>query len=148
MGKDIASNPLGGNAEIFAPHFNADGASFPAGTDATQYSPAFDLGESLAGNYLAVRVGDKAVAAGTGSISIDILVGDDKTAAGTSTAWSTAATIASATGTLAAEALIGTYVPAPGLSKKYWMAKATGVAGLSDGEEIKVWNESNPLAAK
>ena len=147
MGKDIASNPLGGNADIFAPHFNADGASFPAGTDATQYSPSFDLGESLAGNFISVCVGDKPIALATAG-SIEILVGDDKNADGTSTAWSTAATIAVATGTIGAGEKLGSYIPIPGQSKKYWKAKATGLEGLTDGATVNAWNESNPLAAK
>lgn len=148
MGKDIATTPIGGNSNIAAAHFNLDYAKFPEGTDATQYSEVFDLGESLDGNWLAVRVGDNPVALGTGAASITILVGDDKTAAGTSTAWSTAAVI-NGTGTLAAGALIGSYVPAPGESKKYWMAKATGLNGTGiEAGAIGVYNEANPLAAR
>lgn len=147
MGKDIATTPVGGNSDIAAAHFNLDYAKFPEGTDATQFSEAFDLGESLDGNWLAVRVGDNAVALGTDSMSIDILVGDDKAAAGTSTAWSTAATF-TGTGTLAAGALIGSYVPAPGESKKYWMGKATGLNGTGvEAGAIGVYNEANPIAA-
>ena len=146
MAKDIATNPIGGNSDIAAAHFDEDYAKFPKGTDATQFSDVFDLGDSLGGNILAVRNGDTPIALGTDSVSIDILVGDDKNAAGTSTAWSTAATIASGTGTLAAGAVLGKYAPAPGDAKKYWRAKATGVAGITDGE-ICVYNESNPIAA-
>ena len=146
MGKPITSTPVGGNSDMFVPHFNEDGASFPQGTDATQYSGVFDLGEILSGGLVAVRVGDKPIAAGTGSVSVDILVGDDPNAEGTSTAWSTAATITSGTGTLAAGACLGKYIPTPGDAKKYWRAKATGVAGL-EADALFVWNEQNPLAA-
>ena len=146
MAKDIATNPIGGNSNVAAVHFDEDSAKFPNGTAATQYSGVFDLGESLGGNYLAVRNGDTPLALGTGAAAITILVSDDKNAASTSTAWATAATF-NATGTLAAGAVIGKFVPAPGDAKKYWMAKATGVAGITDGE-IGVYNESNPLAAR
>ena len=144
MAKDIATNPIGGNSNVAAVHFDEDSAKFPNGTAATQYSGVFDLGESLGGNYIAVRNGDKPIE--NAEATIDILVGDDKNAAPTSTAWSTATTF-SATGTLAAGAVIGKYIPAPGDAKKYWMAKATGVAGITDGE-IGVYNESNPLASR
>lgn len=146
MAKDIATNPIGGNSNVAAVHFDEDGAKFPQGTGTAQFSGVFDLGESLAGNYIAVRTGDAPVALGAATASIAILVGDDKNAAATSTAWATAATF-NATGTLAAGAVIGKFVPAPGDAKKYWMAKATGVAGITDGE-IGVYNESNPLAAR
>lgn len=145
MGKAITSTPVGGNSDMFVPHFNEDGASFPNGTDATQYSGVFDLGEILAGGLVAVRVGDKPLAAGTASVTVAILVGDDKEAAATSTAWSTAASF-TGTGTLAAGACLGKYIPTPGDAKKYWIAKATGVAAL-EADSIIAWNELNPLAA-
>ena len=146
MAKDIATNPIGGNSNVAAVHFDEDGAKFPQGTATAQFSGVFDLGESLAGNYIAVRNGDTPIVLGATTAAIDILIGDDKTAAATDTAWSTAASF-KATGTLAAGAVIGKYIPTPGDAKKYWRAKATGVGAIENGE-IGVYNESNPLAAR
>jgi len=147
MGLDIKTNAVGG--ADYKLRFHEDGAFFAQSlptASGTVYSDAQDLGETLSGVCIRAYAAEAITGASASSVAtFALLAGDTKTAAGTDTgSWSTVVS-AKATGTAlyAAEAEILNYIPAPGDSKKYYMAAAT-VDGTGFGGSITVYNDLIP----
>ncbi|MFA6836549.1 MAG: hypothetical protein WCR04_09135 [Fibrobacteraceae bacterium] len=145
---DIKSYQIGGNANNAAIRFHEDGSliaeAVPTAAE-TAYGDACDYGAALSGIVIRAYA-DADIAAGTtGTLTVSILTGNTKTAAGTDTAaWTAVKTVSKSGSTIysAGDAIL-TYVPDPNETSKYYMASiaasSTGFTG-----KVNVWTELVP----
>lgn len=141
MSKAIENTEIGGMGPKHNIHFHEDGLfeeQTLTGT-AALVSDVLDFGESLSGICLRA-VAEEAITGGSAA-SVVLYVGDDKTAATGSTAWTAKATYTLPSTASAGDTLFSFVCP-PGEAAKYCYGKLTQAAGATG--VISVWNEVIP----
>jgi len=145
---DIKTSTIGGNAENKSILFHEDGSFIAAAVPtaaATAYGDACDYGTALSGIVIRAYADEDIAAGTTGELTVAIMAGNTKAAAGTDTAaWTVVKTVAKSGSTIySAGDEILTYVPEPNDTNKYYMASiaasSTGFTG-----KVSVWTELVP----
>lgn len=145
---DIKSYQIGGNANNAAIRFHEDGSFIAEAVPtavATSYGDACDYGAALSGIVIRAYADAAITGDGEGILTVSIMTGNTKTAAGTDTAaWTVVKTVSKSGSTIySAGDTILTYVPEPNETSKYYMASiaasSTGFTG-----KVNVWTELVP----